>query len=146
MGVLLHYMLTQVDVSDFNGERLIREINARTNVEYNEQLDRQFTDATPIERYVILHYKDFEKGIGTDYINRFMQFPGHTENSIARSLNKYCDKKRTRKNGTRFMYYFLKQREQIQSLYNLIDYKEFNGEIEDITEEYFNDYKDNLLV
>lgn len=144
MGVLLHYMLTQVDTTDFNAERLIREINSKTDVEYNEQLDRQFTDATPIERYVILNYKDFERGIGTDYIKRFMQFTGHTENSIARALNKYCNKKRIQKNGTRYMYYFLKPREQNQALYNLIDYKEFNGETEEITEEYFNDYSDKI--
>lgn len=144
MGVLLHYLLTKVDVSDFNGERLIREINAKTNREYNEQLDRQFTDATPIERYVILHYKDFERGIGMDYINRFMQFSGHTENSVARALNKYCSKKRTQQNHIRQMYYTLKPRVQIQDLYNLIDYKEFNGEIEDITEQYFNNDSDNL--
>ena len=68
MGILLHYLLTQIDTTDFNGERLIRKINKKTDVEYNEQLDRQYTDCSVIDRFIIDHYKDFVEGIDTNYI------------------------------------------------------------------------------
>ena len=132
MGVLLHYLLTQIDTTDFNGERLIRKINKRSNVEYNEQLDRQYTDCSAIDRFVIDHYKDFVEGIDTNYIKQHMtNIPSHTVNSISRALNTICDKKRVQRKGVRLMEYYLKPREQIQDLYNIIDYREYNGLIED---------------
>ena len=130
MGVLLHYLLTQVDVKDFDAESLIRKINKRTDVEYNEQLDRQYTDCSVIDRYVIDNYKDFVEGVDTDYIKHYMNIQSHSINSISRALNSICDKKRVRRNGKQIMEYRLKEREQIQDLYNIIDYREFNGLIE----------------
>ena len=56
--------------------------------------------------------------------------PSHTVNSISRALNTICDKKRIQRNGVRSMEYHLKPREQIQDLYNIIDYREYNGLIE----------------
>ena len=132
MGILLHYFLTQVDVSDFNSERLIRQINSRTDIEYNEQLERQYADCSAIDRYVIDHYKDFVNGIDTDYIRTNMnRLPTHTVNSVSRALNTICNKKRIRKNGKQIMVYQLKPKEQIQDLYNIINYREFNGLIEE---------------
>ena len=141
MGTLLHYLNTQIDVSDFNAERLIRQINAKTNVEFNEQLERQYESLSLVDRYVVDHYKDFEKGIGTDYIKDYMNLSGHTENSVVRALQDSCNKKRIQKDKKRLVYYFLKPRIQNQALYNIIDYKEYNGETEELTEEYFNTNK-----
>ena len=59
-----------------------------------------------------------------------MNIQSHTINSISRALNSICDKKRVFKNGKKIMEYRLKEREQIQDLYNIIDYREFNGLIE----------------
>ena len=63
MGVLLHYMKNEINVSDFNSEKLIRDINSRINIDYNEQLERQYADLDAVNKYVVDNYKDFVKGV-----------------------------------------------------------------------------------
>ena len=69
MEVLLHYMRTKVDISDFNPEKLIREINSNTNVEYNEQLERQYLDLNAVDRYIVDIYYKFIYSIALDDIH-----------------------------------------------------------------------------
>lgn len=127
MGTLLHYLLTRVDVSDFDPEQLIRKINSETETEYNEQLERQYADCSAVDRFVIDHFQDFETGIDTDYIrNNMNTLPAHTVNSVSRALNTICTKKRIMKNGHKLTVYQLKPAEQIQDLYNIIRYRVYN--------------------
>ena len=140
MGTLLHYLNTQVEVSDFNAERLIRTINARTNVEYNEQLERQYDSLNLVEKYIVDNHKDFEKGIGKDYVMQYMKLSGWDDRAIKKQLKNLCEPpKRIQRDGVRKPYLFLKSRIQLQDLYNIIDYKEFNGETEPLAKEYFDE-------
>ena len=127
MGILLHYMRTQIDVSDFNPERLIREINGRVNVSYNEQLERQYEDLNAVERYVVDNYKDFVNGITPEYIEACMKLPGYTVLGIQKKLNDLCEVGRRNYKSASGKYkkervYTLKSRTQKPDLYNIIDY------------------------
>ena len=87
MGVLLHYMLTQIDVSSWNPERLIRDINARTDVEYNENLERQYEDLNAIDKYVVDHAKLFKRGISLEEIDNIGSYK---RDGIAKKLRATC--------------------------------------------------------
>ena len=140
MGVLLHYMRTQIDVSDFNPERLIRAINNRVNTSYNEQLERQYADIDCVERYVINNVQDFIEGIDTSYIEDYMKIPNYTVQGIQKKLNKIWDVTRINKKiyGTnryvKIRKYTLKPREQIKDLYSIIDYINYAEHIEETDE------------
>ena len=133
MGLLLHYMRTQIDVSDYNPEKLIRVINSRTDVDYNEQLERQYNDLNKVDRYIVDHADDFIRGIGLEDIDRI---EGYKQTGIAKKLSQSCHVKRMRRNQYKKLIgneptnctkeqvsvYTLKPREQIPSLYNIIEY------------------------
>jgi len=131
MGVLLHYMKTKIDVSDFNPERLIREINSDYKKDYNEQLERQYADLNVVDRYVVDNYKDFIKGIYLDSLDGAVQnMPGYTLKGVSKRLNSVCDGSRPydssqKKKRTRFI---LKPRSEIPDLYNIIDYIHYGEE------------------
>jgi hypothetical protein len=149
MGLLLHYFRTQVDISDFNPERMIREINANTQCPYNEQLDRQYLDAKPVERYIIDHAEEFQKGIVIDkaFVTALKEEDeGNAVNitkiGIARTLNTYCDSEQMRQKTLTKKYphinlydckeerprvYKLKSEEQIPCMYNIIKYKQYKS-------------------
>ena len=144
MGVLLHYMKTQIDVSDWNSERLIRQINNNTNTYYNENLERQYLDLNGVDKYVVDHYKKFIYGIALDDI----YVEGYKSTGLARKLSSVCDVQRitlkqykkiieehrdiygswfhTSSSQKQLRIYKLKQREQIPDLYTIIDYKTYN--------------------
>jgi hypothetical protein len=92
MGILLHYLLTY-DISDYDPEKLIREINSNTQVDYNEQLERQYADLNAVERFVVDNSEKFING----YPIELMRIEGYTANGIARKLNTICNVKRVRK-------------------------------------------------
>ena len=50
MGVLLHYLKTQVNLDHYNLETLVRTINARISLDFNEQLQRQYDDLNAVEK------------------------------------------------------------------------------------------------
>lgn len=140
MGLLLKYMITQVDISDFKPERLIREINSNTQTSYNEQLERQYQDLNSVDRFVVDNHKLFEIGLALDDI----KIEGYKSTGLARKLNGICDVNRITarqyqklidanpniygfrnvvKNQVRV--YKLKPKEQIPDLYAIIEYKKF---------------------
>lgn len=134
MGVLLHYMLTQIDVSDFNPERLIRDINSRVDVDYNEQLERQYNDLDKLQKLVVDEYKMFVDGISTKDINR-LNLIGYTDRGIIKKLNQLCDVKRITIKGVKTTTYKLKGEDQNPDLWNIIKYKHYGEEETNETED-----------
>ena len=118
MGLLLHYMKTQIDTNNWDPETLIREINADVNAEYNENLERQYLDLNAVDRYVVDHYDVFAEGTVLDDI----RIDGYKPNGIARKLTAICDVCRKRIDGRQLRVYTLKSKEQIPDLYAIIDY------------------------
>ena len=133
MGILLHYMRTQIDVTDFQPERLIRELSNETQVGYNENLERQYLDLNLIDKFVVDNAREFIKGVDSSYIKNTMCgiVTGYKFTGICKCLNSICDITRKQVNKIQFRHYKLKPREQIPDLYLIIDYKMFNGEVKD---------------
>ena len=148
MGLLLHYMRTQIDISDFHPERLIRQINSNTQTNYNEQLERQYLDLNAVDRYVVDHYKQFEIGMALELI----KIDGYKSTGIAKKLNTICDVSRMRKGVYKKLIedhtdifvpmditqdqvrvYKLKSKQQIPDLYAIIEYRAYN-DVEDDAE------------
>ena len=147
MRLLLHYMLTKIDVSDFNPEKLIRTINSRTEVDYNEQLERQYNDLNKIDRYVVDHYEEFIRGVALEDIS---DIEGYKRIGIAKKLTSNCtvvrmrmkkyeqligDNYMTQASGQQVRVYTLKPRDQIPALYNIIDYLKHQKELDNENEE-----------
>lgn len=130
MGVLLHYMLTQVDVTGFNPEALIREISAQTSSGYNELLERQYNSLPPLHRWVVDRYTDVwanDTSVSIDIITSY-----NTSLSAAQAgkqLSSICHSKRTMTKGQRTTYYRLKSRNEIEDFYRIIDY--VNSQVEE---------------
>ena len=135
MGVLLHYMLTQINVDGWNPESLIRAINARTDVDFNENLERQYQDLNAVDKYVVNHSKEFRRGIALCQIRNIESYK---PDGIAKKLRATCDCVRmsTKKyldtivgdyediSETKVRVYTLKPKEQIPDLYAIIEYQE----------------------
>ena len=136
-GVLLHYFRTQIDVSNFNPEKLIREINARTDVDFNENLERQYEDLNAVDKYVVDHHKLFRRGIALEEIEGIASYK---KEGIAKKLRATCTCERmTAKKyvetiayddrgsiyNNRVQVFTLKPKEQIPDLWAIIQYKEF---------------------
>ena len=148
MGTLLHYLKTQVNVSDFHPEDLIRAINARTSVDYNENIERQYDDLNAVDNYVVNHSRLFKRGIA---FSEIPNIESYKRDGIAKKLRAICDVMRmtTRKyiqtialtdHGSIYEFqvkvYTLKPQEQIPDLYAIIEYKEFqNASLVDDEEE-----------
>ena len=135
MGILLHYMRTKIDLTDFNPERLIRKINANTETDYNEQLERQYADLGVVDKFVVDHYKVFQKGASTDYLQDHIgYFTGYKLAGVQKKLNALCERNRPYINGKRVSVYKLKDKKQIEDLYNIIKYIHYNDTDEDMDE------------
>ena len=149
MGVLLHYMLTQFKPEEYDLEELIFETNQNTQTNYNEQLERQYTDLNAVESFVVDNYQYFLIG----YPVNFIRLEGYKQKGIATKLQSLCEEpKRIRTtskeakrlqeeyeklpnphgikidiynatDGGQLRIYKLKAREQIPDLFNIIDYK-----------------------
>ena len=130
MELLLHYMRTKIDLTDFNPERLIRQINNNTQTTYNEQLERQYLDLNNVDKYVVDNHERFVKGICLEQIH----IDGYKSTGIARKLNAICNVKRTTPkhvgeifgddfipSSHRIRVYTLKPKEQIPDLYKIIE-------------------------
>ena len=141
MGVLLHYMKTEIKLDDFNPERLIRQINNNTDVEYNEQLERQYLDLNNVDKYVVDNYEKFERGLALDNIS----ITGYSQPGIIKKLNYTCTAKRMTRNAyeklvnnkyecipdkQRFSVYTIKPKEQIPDLWNIIKYIQYKNKQE----------------
>ena len=129
MNTLLHYMIHEIDVSGFNPEQLIRDINSRTNVDYNENLQRQYECLNKVDQYVVDHYEMFVEGGVT--LNDISDIDGYKANGIAKKLQAICDAKRVKIAGVKTTVYKLKPREQIPDLYNIIDYIHYENQEEE---------------
>ena len=147
MGILLYYMQTQINVKDWNPEKLIRDINSRTDVEFNEQLERQYEDLNAVDRYVVDHIKEFRRGIS---IYDRAPFEGYNPLGIAKKLRAVCDCVRMtlskyyreylgleagNNKKKQIQVFKLKDRKEIPDLYNIILYKEKQFEEQDEHEE-----------
>jgi hypothetical protein len=140
MGIILHYMRTR-EIGDFKPERLIRDINKRVNVDYNEQLDRQYAELSRIDRYVVDNYKIFMKGCHLGMIN----ITNYDPHVIGKKLASVCDHVRMNKSAAikkyefeysendkaqKVVIYTLKSREQMSDLWDIIDYRRYQeGEL-----------------
>lgn len=123
MRVLLTFMLNEIDVEGWNAEALIRKINANTQTEYNEQLERQYLALNAVERYVVDNWERFtsEEGVRADYIS----IEGYKTKGITAKLAGICDH-HTADSHTHVKAYTLKPREQQPDLWNIIDYKNYH--------------------
>ena len=140
MSLLLHYMRTQIDVSDFDAEVLIRKINKMTNVDYNEQLENQYRCLNCVDRYVVDNYELFVAGIT---LQEIPTIDGYKPNGVGKKLVHICKSERKTANeikklydsndelyGDRFIpigvkqltFYTLKPEKDIEDLCNLIKY------------------------
>ena len=142
MGVLLHYMKTQINITDFNPEALIMKINNNTHTEHNEQLDRQYNSLNLVDKYVVDYYEYFVYGMPLNEI----VIPGYKSTGIAKALQATCNVKRLREKqmqeiilahddvykmfhnapAGRCTVYVLKSKEEIPDLYNIIEYIQYN--------------------
>lgn len=147
MSLLYRYMTEEIDTNDFNTESLIRAINRKTNVEYNEQLERQYLDLNSVDKFVVDNYKLFEYGYALDDI----KVEGYKEKGLAKKLLAICEQKRMRRNQyqklmeehqdiygfrevgskAQFRVYTLKPKEQIPDLFALIEYRRFGDSNEE---------------
>ena len=125
-------MKTEIDVSDFNPEKLIRDINSRVELDYNEQLERQYADLDTVNKYVVDYYKDFVKGVTSDDLP---QLQGYTKQGIQRKLNILCKVDRKQIDGNRVRIYTLKDKTQNPDLWNIIEYIHYGESEEDKEEE-----------
>ena len=144
MGVLLHYMKTQIDVSEFNAESLIRKINGKTDVEFNEQLERQYNDLNAVDRFVVDNVDKFKLGLAIDDIH----IEGYKQTGIAKKLIPICTKERMTRlkyqtliNENQGIYgnviyekerptvYRLKGKNEIPDLFAIIEYKTFTDKL-----------------
>ena len=145
MGVLLHYMRTQINVVDWDAETLIRTINSSTNVDNNEQLERQYLSLNLVEKWIVDNYDLVENGFLLEEIRISDKYSAC---GIAKKLMAVTTSKRmTARKATTVLnrpflpcddcaqvrVYTLKNREQIASLYDIIDYKK-NQHVEDLDE------------
>jgi len=128
MGVLLHYMKTEIDVKDFDAEDLIRDINNRVKTDYNEQLERQYLDLNSVDKYVVDHYMDFVEGVSSNYLP---DLNGYTTQGIQRKLNSICDVIRKQVGGVRSRIYKLKSKEELPDLWSIIEYQHYEGDEND---------------
>ena len=148
MGVLLHYMLTQFHPETYKFQRLIIETNGNTNVDYNENLERQYNDLNAVEQYIVDNSREFIIGymrIGT------LSIPGYTKKAISKILNRYCNTKRIRMNSkesysihkqihdiypkridliddednSKITVYRLREEREIPDLMNIVKYKQY---------------------
>ncbi|KAA6394203.1 MAG: hypothetical protein EZS28_010271 [Streblomastix strix] len=62
MGILLHYFRT-LDIQGFDAEDSIVSASRNTNVEYNEQLERQYTGLNQVDRFAVDNFPIFEIGV-----------------------------------------------------------------------------------
>jgi hypothetical protein len=117
---------------------LIREINGRVHVNYNEQLDRQYAELSRIDRYVVDNYNELKNGFHLGMINIPNCDPHVIGKKIAslseqppdriyktEPIKKYSLEFAENKKGQRVIIYKLKCREQMKELWNIIDYKRF---------------------
>ena len=135
-------MKTEIKLDDFNPERLIRQINNNTDVDYNEQLERQYLDLNSVDRYIVDNYEKFERGLALDNIS----ISGYSQTGIIKKLNYICTSKRMRQNEyrklvnnkheyipdkQRFSVYTIKPKEQIPDLWNIIKYIQYKNKQEE---------------
>ena len=123
MGVLLHYMKREIDVEDYDPEDLIRTINSRVNVDYNEQLERQYLDLNIVDRYVVDNYNKFVEGCRADELPTLN---GYTKQGIQRKLTSVCEVERRRFGGEKVRVYKLKDEKELPDLWAIIKYQNYD--------------------
>lgn len=139
MSLLLHYMKTQIDVSDFDAEKLIREINNNTQTDSNEQLERQYLSLSNVDRFIVDNSDKFINGIKLSDI----KVDGYKEAGLGKALINTCTNKRVRvketvDGETKTIFtrvYTLKPRNEIPDLYAIIDYKKYQDEHAEVIDE-----------
>ena len=120
-------MRTKIDVTDFDAETLIREINNKTNVEYNEQLERQYNDLNNVEKYVVDHFELFirDEGMKAEDVTA----DGYKTGGIGKKLTQICDMHRRTEDGKRVKFYVLKPCTQICDLWAIIKYHHYGNDV-----------------
>ncbi|KAA6403492.1 MAG: hypothetical protein EZS28_000975 [Streblomastix strix] len=91
MGILLHYFRI-LDISGFDAEEFIVQASRNTNVEYNEQLERQYTGLNLVDRYVVDNFPIFEIGVPIEGI----KIEKYQIRGLAIKLKSQCDFLRAR--------------------------------------------------
>ena len=130
METLMWFMKNKVDVTGWNPEQLIREINADTKNSENEQLERQYYSLDKVNGYVVDNWEAFKKGVNLADV----KIDGYGSKGIALKLRAICEKKRMTIDGNRDWVYVLKPREQIPDLWNIAEWKN-NLDKEEIPED-----------
>ena len=128
-------MRTQISVDGWHPQNLIRQINERTDLDFNEQLERQYEDLNAIDKYVVDHANEFRRGIALEEID---EISSYKPTGIAKKLRATCTCERMTKKqylenichdqhwvpNNRVRVYKLKPQEQIPDLWAIIEYKE----------------------
>ncbi len=125
MGILLHYLLTR-DTKDFRLEEVVVSQNKNTKTEYNPNLERQYGGLNSIETFVVDHYQEFIEGVTLDWIECYMNGI-KSRKALGQALLTICNITRKQIEGERKRLYVLKPKEQIQSLWNIIEYRSHQG-------------------
>jgi hypothetical protein len=102
-------------------------------------LERQYNDLNKVDKYVVDHFEDFQKGV----ILEDVKIEGYGSTGISKKLNSICDCIRMRKKayeetiGERYYgtasqirVYKIKPVDQIGDLYNIIKYKNYQNKPE----------------
>ncbi|KAA6356915.1 MAG: hypothetical protein EZS28_047558, partial [Streblomastix strix] len=146
MGILLHYFRT-LDIQRFDAEEFIVQASRKTDVVYNEQLERQYTGLNQVDRFVVDNFPIFEIGVPIEAI----KIEKYQIRGLAIKLKSSCDFVRARKQKFIKEYYYknkviydkfikidlnslpeqvsvysIKQEDQCRDLMNIIKYKQFN--------------------
>ncbi|KAA6363910.1 MAG: hypothetical protein EZS28_040563 [Streblomastix strix] len=91
IGILLHYFRT-LDIQGFDAEDFIVYASRKTDVEYNEQLERQYTGLNQVDRYVVDNFPIFEIGVPIEAI----KIEKYQIRGLAIKLKSSCEFIRTR--------------------------------------------------
>ncbi|KAA6354308.1 MAG: hypothetical protein EZS28_050165 [Streblomastix strix] len=86
MGILLHYFRT-LDIQGFDAEDFIVQASRNINVEYNEQLERQYTGLNQVDRFVVNNFPIFEIGVPIEAI----KIEKYQIRGLAIKLKSSCD-------------------------------------------------------
>ena len=132
METLYHYMLNEIDITNFNPEKYINELNNDIMADQNENLERQYYDLDLVDRFVVDNITKFIDGYPSYYITNDI-IPGYKANGIFKKIRQYCDCSRKEEGHNKISIYTF-NKDKANDLWNIAYYKNR----EDIEEYYKN--------
>ena len=139
METILHYLLHEVDISNYDPEEAIYDELMRFDVVYNDKLEREYESGGKVLQEIVNHFESYIDGITFDDIQLNMSTNQVSVNTLRNELAKYAKPQQKTVNKKRIRLYYMNKD---KFLYALIKYK--HQDDEDTTgiaklDEYFKD-------